>query len=205
MEAATRSGCTDFNKIEFLHAIDSIRANTFKKSTILSSWRKSGLIPFNPEIVLQKIRPIALEEAHRAVTPPPLSTSTPLKTPTTVRSTRQWAAVLTFNALLDEPIKNEDVIRFARSAIINASLRQEAEKELLELQAATTARLARQKSGKKTVQKGDIMYAKNARNAVDKRAEKEKEAKKRAAARQIRATATAETKALSQAAEGQTL
>jgi hypothetical protein len=30
---------------------------TFKRSTILSAGRKSGLIPYNPEVVLSQIRP----------------------------------------------------------------------------------------------------------------------------------------------------
>ncbi|ENI03184.1 hypothetical protein COCC4DRAFT_93927, partial [Bipolaris maydis ATCC 48331] len=34
VEAATRTGCTDFNKVEFLYAIKGIRAATFKQRTI---------------------------------------------------------------------------------------------------------------------------------------------------------------------------
>ena len=51
-----RTGYTKFNKTEFLNAIDSIRAKTFKKNTILSSWRKSGIFPYNPNVVLTKLR-----------------------------------------------------------------------------------------------------------------------------------------------------
>ena len=56
VEEATRQGCTNFDGVEFLHAIQSIRSHTFKRSTILSGWRQSGLIPYNPEVILQKIR-----------------------------------------------------------------------------------------------------------------------------------------------------
>jgi hypothetical protein len=55
VEAATRTGCTDFNKVEFLNTIDSIRQQTFKKRTILSAWEQAGLCPYNPEIVFQKL------------------------------------------------------------------------------------------------------------------------------------------------------
>ena len=65
VEIAVHTGCVDFNKVEFLHNVQLIRSNTFKRGTILSAWEKSGLFPFNPEIVLQKIsRPQTL--------PPPL-------------------------------------------------------------------------------------------------------------------------------------
>ena len=55
VEAATRTGCTNFNKLEFLDAIHTIRSRTFKPSIIILEWRQSGLIPYNPKIALQKI------------------------------------------------------------------------------------------------------------------------------------------------------
>ena len=49
-----------------------MRAKTFKKSTILSALKKTGLIPYNPEIVLQKIRPANSQTPpSRPVTPLP--------------------------------------------------------------------------------------------------------------------------------------
>ena len=56
VEAATRTGCGDFNKVEFLDRIDSIRQQTFKKSTITAAFRATGLIPYNPDIVISKLR-----------------------------------------------------------------------------------------------------------------------------------------------------
>ena len=52
VEKATRIGCTNFNKVEFLNAIYSIRVQTFKRSTIIHSFKNTGLIPFNPLIIL---------------------------------------------------------------------------------------------------------------------------------------------------------
>jgi DDE superfamily endonuclease/Tc5 transposase DNA-binding domain len=54
VDRATRKGCTHFDKYEFLAAITSIRAETFKRNSILSSFRECGLIPYNPQIVLKK-------------------------------------------------------------------------------------------------------------------------------------------------------
>ena len=61
IELATRTGCSDFNKIEFLSAISSIRQQAFKRTTILSSFRKTGLIPFNPDVVLSQLREYSSE------------------------------------------------------------------------------------------------------------------------------------------------
>jgi DDE superfamily endonuclease len=53
---ASRTGCGDFNKLKFLAAINSIRQQTFKKHSILSSFRQCGLILFHPNIVLAKVQ-----------------------------------------------------------------------------------------------------------------------------------------------------
>jgi hypothetical protein len=80
-------GCTDFNKVEFLNAIDSIRSATFKKRTILRSWELAGLVPYNPEIVMQNV------EVRRPRTPSPApeldEPTTP--TPKTIRSYKRYS------------------------------------------------------------------------------------------------------------------
>ena len=47
VDNATRTGCSDFNKVEFLAPITSIRHNTFKCNTIRSAFRLTGLIPYD--------------------------------------------------------------------------------------------------------------------------------------------------------------
>ncbi len=69
IENAMREGAADYGKLEFLASLQTIRNQTFKKSTIRSAFKNTRLIPYNPEIVLWKIR--ALKPAPRAVTPPP--------------------------------------------------------------------------------------------------------------------------------------
>ena len=64
---ATHTGYINFNKVEFLNVIRNIRVKTFQKSVILSAWEQSGLIPFNPLLVTQKIK--ADEEQARPKTP----------------------------------------------------------------------------------------------------------------------------------------
>ena len=52
INAATRTRCSDFNKIEFFAAINSICQQTFKKSTILLSFCQTNLISFNLQMVI---------------------------------------------------------------------------------------------------------------------------------------------------------
>ena len=50
----TRRG--EFKKIEFLDQIESICQRTFKQSPIGSAFRATGLISFDPSIVISKLR-----------------------------------------------------------------------------------------------------------------------------------------------------
>ena len=55
IDAAARTGCSDFNKVEFLAALTSIREQAFKETAVLSAFRQTGSIPFNPEIMLSQL------------------------------------------------------------------------------------------------------------------------------------------------------
>ena len=66
IDNAMRAGAADYGKLEFLASLQTIRSQTFKKSTIRSAFKNTRLIPYNPEIVLRKIR--ALKLAPRVVT-----------------------------------------------------------------------------------------------------------------------------------------
>ena len=47
---------TEYSKQEFLASFKHFRDQTMKQNTIRSAWRKTGLVPYNPDIVLDKIR-----------------------------------------------------------------------------------------------------------------------------------------------------
>ena len=51
-----RASGADYGKLEFLASLQTIRSQTFKKSTIRSAFKNTGLIPYNPEIVIRKIK-----------------------------------------------------------------------------------------------------------------------------------------------------
>ena len=81
---AVRIGCTNFNTIEFLHALHQIRTATFKSSYILSGWVKTGIIPYNPEVILTRLR--RQTAVVRPSTPPPTTPQPPRPQPTAPRT-----------------------------------------------------------------------------------------------------------------------
>ena len=68
IDRACRAGGTEFTKTDFLAASETIRRNTFKASTIRSVWQKTGLIPYNTDIL--KARFEGARSKTRQTTPP---------------------------------------------------------------------------------------------------------------------------------------
>ncbi|RPB01258.1 hypothetical protein L873DRAFT_1677297, partial [Choiromyces venosus 120613-1] len=54
VEAATHTGCEEFEKLQFLDKIDPIHQQTFTPSTIHSTFWATGLIPYNSDTVISK-------------------------------------------------------------------------------------------------------------------------------------------------------
>ena len=117
VDAAIRTGCSDFNKLEFLTALGSVREQTFKRTTILSTFRQTGLIPFNPNIVLS-ILPATTPSPPS--TPPPADCTPELPTvPLTIRSLKRQA-----NELWDYPDPTSPTYRQRLHTYFTGSLAQ---------------------------------------------------------------------------------
>ena len=86
-----------FDKLEFLIVIYGIRQSTFKKDVIHSSVRECGLIPYNSQITLEKIKDY--------LSPPP---SWPSTSPENEIQTPQTS--LTARALEKQVIQLENAI-----------------------------------------------------------------------------------------------
>ena len=68
-------GDEKFGKLEFLTAFQSFRNQTFKPTTIRHAFKSTGLVPFNPDMVLDKIREKQAQRAQTTIqtpSPPPL-------------------------------------------------------------------------------------------------------------------------------------
>jgi hypothetical protein len=64
--------------------LHKIRTKGFKESTIISAWRKCGLVPFNPEIVLSQIKELKVKPQPRTPEETLLASSPLRRTPRTV-------------------------------------------------------------------------------------------------------------------------
>jgi hypothetical protein len=56
LDLIVRDGCANITKIEFLSVIQDVRRKAFKEETILSAFKKSGLVPYDPLVVLRRIQ-----------------------------------------------------------------------------------------------------------------------------------------------------
>jgi hypothetical protein len=55
LDRAIRIGFDDFTMQDFLQELNGIRQQTFKISTVKSSFRATGLVPYDPAVVLSKL------------------------------------------------------------------------------------------------------------------------------------------------------
>ncbi|KEY72792.1 hypothetical protein S7711_10316 [Stachybotrys chartarum IBT 7711] len=109
-------GAVSFNKADFLFHLQEIRNRTFKKSTILSAWKKCGFFPPDPSVVLDKLQdplssltevvderdlPGFIEEGHTTPSNEPSSESSNVnfqaRTPETIRADWKSASTPPFN------------------------------------------------------------------------------------------------------------
>jgi hypothetical protein len=71
--------------VEFLAELQPIRDNTCKTSTIRASWRETGLVPWNPATVVEKLRARQAPPPATPLSSEPLSDRTPQELSSLVR------------------------------------------------------------------------------------------------------------------------
>lgn len=171
IDEATRTGCMDFNRLEFLNALPEIRRKTMKKSTILSAWKDAGLIPYNPDLV---IAPLLSRNIKRYTPSPPRTPEpdSPDRHPVTIHSLERRAKYL------QHPLSNPHSSTYKRAldSYIKASLAkahfgEQAFEDLSRTTTAQKARQARADGSQRQLQKGGVLYVGDARASVKKSVE----------------------------------
>ncbi len=82
IDKAVRLGDEKFGKLEFLAKFQSFCNQTFKPTTIHHAFKSTELVPFNPDVVLDKIREKQAQRAQTAIqTPSPPSLPLDQRTP----------------------------------------------------------------------------------------------------------------------------
>ncbi len=168
---AISTGDETFSKTEFLAAFNTFRAKAFKSTTIVSAWKKTGLIPYNPEIVLEVVR---------NTLPPPRETTpeapeyTPLaETPRTIRQVIATGFELMTHPAIPEDLQ-KSLHKFTRGASAVARCGLLMEQRLNAQVSAENARRTRKMEANKLLHKGGVLYSKNARRMNQERLELEK-------------------------------
>ena len=164
-----RQASGDYTKIDFLANFQAIHDRAFTKSTIISAWQKTGLFPYDPSIVLDR-----LARYQRRDSPAREITSEPQQvpdleewpTPYTHRQVTQYGKELQDLYPSDQTL--DRYIRGAEAKMLSGLL---AERELDAVQQAAVSRAARKAESNAMVQKGGVIYSHEARSKVAARKE----------------------------------
>jgi hypothetical protein len=149
---ATQTGGGKFTKIEFLHALDTIRQKTFKKQTICHAFRAAGIVPYNPQIIIENLEDFM-------ATPPPdedSGGSSHNSTPKTAdRFRKMGRKLLHLEALSIEYIQT--LAKLTKGSITQAHLIEELRRDLSATTAAQQARKERAMASKRRIQTGGVV------------------------------------------------
>ena len=153
--------------MEFLQALHQVRLDTFKRTIILSAWKKSGLIPFDPLVVINQIRPLS---PSRPITPSqstePINHQS-LTTPSNARMLETVACLLNGEEDISKETWNILQDKFMRGSLAIAFAAEAAYRDLARTTAAAQKRADARRDARQSLQTGGILYVQDGREAVD--------------------------------------
>ena len=171
---------TNITKLEFLGLIQQVRIQAFKPSTIISAFKKTGIHPFNPHLVLQQLE----ERASRENTPPSQSTpnlpsSPPAPTPTTLRHVKKATYHIEEALKSTEGINSDlasSITKFIKGSILNATEVHQLRADLSRTKYAQEISKSRRASKNTPLKSGGVLTVEEGRrianNAVETELEK---------------------------------
>jgi hypothetical protein len=123
LDVLVRDGVTNISKLEFLLIIQHIRKQAFKPSTILSAFKKTSILPFNLQLVIEAL---VERQPARTPTPPPNLQSSPFSTPITLHQMNKVANSLEDRLYHDQdqildPVFKQEVRRFICRSLANTT------------------------------------------------------------------------------------
>ena len=175
---AYRTGAFEIDKMEFLYLIPDVRKSTFKKTIIKAAFAETGLYPFNPKKVLDKLplpREATLEKDLG-------STTIDIMTPKTLRQASDLALYIRQNW---EEQENEDLNKAIQKYVYGAEIQLQAfrslEWQLKETKAENERRQKQKANARKVIQKFGVVIVAEGRSLAKKRkkADEKKLANKR--------------------------
>ncbi len=178
-----RTEFPEFSKLDFLASLTTMRAKTLKKSTIPSAFKKTGLIPYNPEMVLQKVCPKNDQlPPSRPVTPPPpadpfsgICNETPRRCEQVVGQARTLLNTTQKEKRLVHQKFRPHLERFIRGSLTSVFTYYLLDRDVDATYKEAAAPAARKKLTGWVAQKGGVITVREVRGKIAKRAEDEVE------------------------------
>ncbi|KAE8233773.1 hypothetical protein CF326_g1192 [Tilletia indica] len=173
VDQATRTGCGNFGKTEFLAALNSIRIKTFKTGTIQSGFRRTGIHPFRPSEVLRRFDTETSAPIFSSSPPGSPAPAAPT-TPQTIRSLKRAAETIEERTEELSPLLRRQVQAFVRGSMQQAQTGALAVKGLEEQTAAQKERDKRKERQRRVTQSGGVLSLEEAREICQDKLDKEK-------------------------------
>jgi hypothetical protein len=167
--ALANSHINNINKTAFLEAFQSVYSSAFSPNNIRSSFRATGLVPVDPEVVISK-----LEVKPRTPTPPaPGPTPWQPKTPSNVAEIDSQSTLI-IKRIRDHKSSSPDSIiemmeQFKKGAQMMAHSEALIAIRIAELQAANDAASGRRKRKRRRIQKGGTLTQADAEVLISQR------------------------------------
>lgn len=176
IDCIVRDGCLHITKIEFFMIIQDVWLKSFKKTTILSSFEKTGIHPWNPQLVLQKIYERVVL-AH-PVTPEPQSSPCLYRTPTTYKQINKVAYQIEsqIKDLEDDELKpyiKANILRFINGALAQGAELIQTMSDLKRTKLAEEQAYRRRLNKNRQLQSGGILTVADSREITKKLEEDE--------------------------------
>jgi hypothetical protein len=176
LDIMIRDGLLNITKLEFLSCIGDVRKQAFKRSTILSAFRKTGIWPLDSQKVLPAL---AERQPQRTPTPPTQEpSSSPFSTPLTFRQMNKVANNLETVLKRDgevNPTFAHDLTKFIKGSLTMATELIQTKRDLGRTRKAEDTRKRRRLIKNTPLQTGGVLTVADAREMIQHREEDEVE------------------------------
>ena len=176
LDDAVRAGGVDFDKLDFLSIFQHMRNQTFTKSTILSSFKKTGLVPYDLNMVLHKITAIQDSRRRQATPPPSLEPEWYARTPRTSKELVDFGLglhkALKDNHAVKKPFQKH-LSRLVKGALASAHALEISDRDLELIHRTAVSKAARKKLDGRVAQVGGVISVRDVRAKASKHEEDE--------------------------------
>lgn len=125
------TGCRESARLDFLCTLSSIREKTFRGNAIRKAFRGTGLVPYQPEVILRKLRQFdpPRSNSQRPETSDNNESSSSISTPQSARKIQKIGTQILY-LLPDYAAFHRLVERLVKGAIATAHLAKQLEEDL---------------------------------------------------------------------------